>query len=141
MKRFATYLFYIAGWIGITVVYIYSTQMEEPIRLNPFKWYKQHRIVHMEATSDDAPDGNLFVCAGQHQKHQKKHQHFAPVSKNKSSHKESHVRNLMSALCADLIASPALPEQDGAHNYVNYMKNSYRYLFFKEINPPPPKNC
>jgi hypothetical protein len=141
VKRFSAYLLYIAGWIGITVMYIYSTQLEDPIHLNPFKWYKQHRMAHMEAADEGIPDGTLFVFAGHHHHHYKKHKHFAPVSKNKTSHKESHVRNLMSGLYTDLDNNAPEAELSGSRQYVNYMKNSYYYLFFKEINPPPPKLC
>lgn len=119
-------------------MYICNTQLDEPMNIKLVRLYQQHRLSHMEAADEEQPADFPPYLTHHHHRH-KKHRHFAPVSKSKANHKETHVKPLVIAYQDVLKSDPSLLKDTESIVYANYLKNKYDYLFFKEINPPPPK--
>ncbi len=64
---------------------------------------------------------------------------FPEYQKESSSSKSQLVKHISIKLQQDKIAAILFNHNTLAHVYLNPKNENYNFLFFKEINPPPPK--
>jgi hypothetical protein len=119
-------------------MYIFSTQLDDQ-QQSGFSWLKLHKaskVIVEENTDDDQPSETVLIV----QHHSKHHKHFAPFAKHKAKPKESHPRTVTLYFETEE-QEQTRPGFDVSAKtaYSDYLKRGYHYLFFREINPPPPK--
>ncbi len=133
MKHLPTYLSYIVGWLCITVVYIFCTQLDDAPSFNILDIHKTHQIIQASNTTSPKNSESASVL--------KKHKHLHPFSKSKVSPNDTNGKIIVLSMQYgdNIVLSTASDIKNTC--YSNYLKNRYKCLFFKEINPPPPKNC
>jgi len=121
-------------------MYIFSTQLDDQ-QQSGFSWLKLHKAnkVVLEENTDDEKPTAFELMAHTHIKH---HKHFAPFSKHKAKPKESHPKTITVYFESEWDEiDRQVYYSSGKTAYSDYLKHVYHYLFFREINPPPPKSC
>ncbi len=133
MKHLPTYLFYIVGWLCVTVVYIFSTQLDDAPSFNIAYVHQTHQITQASDAARSKNSESIQLL--------KKRKHLHPFSKSKVSPNDTNGKIIALSIQYGTNIGLSTDANIKSTSYSNYLKNRYKCLFFKEINPPPPKNC